>query len=128
MSSSALRAQITAERLTKKLDYNGKIHYMNELYTSDPETIINILSLQDDDDKSIFIIGHNPELTELGNILTDEKISKLPTSGVLAINFNIDNWEDINDQKGELDFMIYPNLFKYYMPKQIRTTWAKKEN
>jgi len=100
---------------------------MNELYITRPETIMNILSLQDNSVQSIFLIGHNPELTELGNRLIQEAFTKLPTLGVLAINLNIKKWEKIEEKCGEIDFFIHPKQFKYYMPKQIRTTWDKRE-
>lgn len=121
----ALRAQITADELGKKIGYSGKIHYMKELYNSNPETIINVLSLQDDSYDTIFLIGHNPELTELVNFLIEENFSKVPTLGVLAMNLEITSWSEITERCGKVDFFIYPKQFKYYMPKQIRTTLRK---
>jgi phosphohistidine phosphatase len=124
ISSLALRAQITADQLGKKIDYAGRIHYMEELYNSRPETIMNVLTLQDDSYETIFAIGHNPELTEFANFLVQDNFSKLPTLGVLAIKLNIDSWSEIHEKCGEIDFFIQPKQFKYYMPKQIRTTLA----
>lgn len=126
LSSLALRAQITADQLAKKIGYDNRIHYMKELYNSHPDNLMNILTLQDDDYKTIFLIGHNPELTEFANFLITENFSKMPTLGVLAINLNIDSWSDITQKCGEIDFFIQPKQFKYYMPKQIRTTLAKE--
>lgn len=125
LSSLALRAETTATELAKKIDYNGRIHYMAELYNSRPEILMNVLTLQDDDDDTIFLIGHNPELTEFANFLIEDNFSKLPTLGVLAIKLNIESWVDIHEKCGEIDFFIQPKQFKYYMPKQIRTTLAK---
>jgi len=127
LSSSALRAQLTADKLAKKVGYKGSIHYMEELYMARPERLINILSLQDDNDEKIFLIGHNPELTELGNLLIREEFTKLPTLGILAINLDIGRWEEIGEDVGQVDFFIHPKQFKYYMPNQIRTTWDKRE-
>jgi len=127
LSSSALRAQLTADKLAKKIKYKGRIHYMEELYTARPETLINILSLQDNSDESIFLVGHNPELTELGNRLIREDFTKLPTLGVLAIHLDIEKWEEIREKVGHVDFFIHPKQFKYYMPKQIRTIWDKRK-
>ncbi len=70
----------------------------------------------------ILVVGHNPQLTEVVNMLTDEHISKIPTVGVVAINFNIEEWSELEEACGEIDFFIYPKQFKYYMPKQIRAT------
>ncbi len=127
ISSLALRAQTTADQLAKKIEYEGRIHYMEELYNSRPEILLNVLTLQDDNDETIFLIGHNPELTEFSNYLIKDNFSKLPTLGVLALNLNIDSWSDITENCGEIDFFIQPKQFKYYMPKQIRTTISIKE-
>jgi phosphohistidine phosphatase len=121
ISSLALRAQITADLLGKKIGYEGRIHYMEELYNSRPKILMNVLSLQDDSYETIFLVGHNPELTEFANFLVKDNFPKLPTLGVLAIHLNIDSWSEIKEQCGEIDFFIQPKQFKYYMPKQIRT-------
>ena len=126
LSSSALRAQMTADQLAEKMEYQGRIHYMEELYMTRPETLLNIMTLQENEYDKIFLIGHNPELTEFANLLIEEHFTKLPTLGILAINLDIDNWEDIEENIGEIDFFIHPKQFKYYLPKQIRTTWDKK--
>ena len=118
LSSPALRAQITADRLAKSVEYSGRIHYMEELYAVRPKTLINILSLQDNQYSSIFLIGHNPELTELANLMLKENFAKLPTLGVLAIELDIESWEDIGDGvEGKIDLFIFPKQFKYYLPR-----------
>jgi len=122
LSSLALRAQLTADKIAQKVDYNDKIHYMSELYMVRPEKLLNILSLQENQYNSIFLVGHNPELTELAKSLIREDLSKLPTLGVIGIKFDIDSWSEIKDSIGEIDIFIYPKQFKYYMPKEIKKT------
>ena len=120
LSSLALRAQMTADVLAKKIEYKGRIHYMEELYMVRPDKIINILSLQDNQHDSIFLVGHNPELTELANMLIEDNLHKLPTLGIIGITLDIENWNDIEGEKGNIEIFIYPKQFQYYMPKQIR--------
>lgn len=120
LSSCALRTQQTADLLAKKINFNAKKHYLKELYLTSPESIMDIIMIQDDSIKEMFIVGHNPQLTELCNILIDEHISKLPTLGVVAIEFDIESWEELEYKKGKIGFFIYPKQFKYFMPKQIR--------
>jgi len=123
LSSAALRAQLTADSLAQKIQYTDHIQYMDELYLTRPEMIINVLSLQEDQHNSIFLIGHNPALTELANILQNENMTKFPTLGILAIMLDIDSWEEIKEScHGKVDFFIFPKQFKYYIPEQIRTT------
>ncbi len=120
LSSSALRAQLTADVLAKRLNYRGRIHYMSELYMVRPKTLINILGLQENQHESIFLIGHNPELTELANELIEDNLSKLPTLGIIAISLDIDSWSDIENASGKMKFFVYPKQFRYYMPREIK--------
>lgn len=120
LASLALRAETTAFKLAKKIGYEGRIHYMEELYSTRPDTLMNILSLQDDEYENIFLIGHNPELTEFINFLGEDNFEKLPTLGVVAMKLDIESWNAIAEKCGEIDFFIQPKQFKYYMPKKLR--------
>jgi len=120
LSSSALRTQETADKLAEKLGFEGPLLYLSELYFTPPETIMETLQLQEDDAETIFVVGHNPQLTGFANMLTEEHISKIPTMGVVAMTFDIDSWQALEEQKGEIDFFIFPKQFEYYMPNQIR--------
>ena len=121
LSSCALRAQETSDLLAEKINYDGEKHYLEALYLSSLEAIKEIILAQDDTIESMFIVGHNPQLHELVNSLIDEHISKFPSLGIIAIDFDIDEWREIEDIKGKIDFFIFPKQFKYYMPKQIRS-------
>jgi phosphohistidine phosphatase len=120
LSSCALRAQETADIISEKLQYKGKIEYLQELYYTPTSTLLDILYMLDISVNMAFVIGHNPQLTDIANILIDEHISKIPSSAVVAINFDIQNWNELAYQKGKIDFFITPKQFKYYVPKQIR--------
>jgi len=124
LSSASLRTQLTADAFAQALSYTDTIQYMEELYLTPPEMIINVLSLQEDVYDSILLVGHNPALTELANILQDDAaMSKFPTLGVLSIHLDIDTWDEVKYKcHGETNFFISPKQFKYYMPKQIQTT------
>lgn len=112
LSSPALRAKLTAKKISKKIKYDKDIKYIDKLYMPDPETILDILSDQKDKNKSIFLVNHNPALTDLANTLTDENIDNIPTLGIVAIKFDIKKWKDIKDHKGKMDFFVYPKLLK----------------
>jgi len=124
ISSCSLRTQETADKLADKLEFEGPRYYLSELYLTPPETLRDILMMQEKHFESILVVGHNPQVTEVVNMLTEEHVSKIPTVGVIAINFDIDEWSELIEAKGEIDFFIYPKQFKYYMPKQIRATLA----
>lgn len=112
LSSPALRAKLTAKKISKKIKYDKDIKYIDKLYMPDPETILDILSDQKDKNKKIFLVNHNPALTELANMLTDENIDNIPTLGIVAIKFDIKKWKDIKEAKGKMDLFVYPKLLK----------------
>jgi len=124
LSSCALRAQETANLLAQKIDFSGSKLYFKELYLSSPETIKEFIMAQDDQMSKIFLVGHNPQVSELVYILSGEHISKIPPLGIVAIEFDIQEWGELADKQGQIDFFINPKQFKYYMPKQIRSTLA----
>ena len=122
LSSAALRAQLTTDKIAEKMEMPPSVEYMNELYLTSPEMHLNVLSLQDNSYNSIMIVGHNPALSELVNMIQDENFTKFPTLGILAIDLEIDNWEDVTKHPhGKIDFFIFPKQFRYYMPKDGKT-------
>jgi len=122
LSSCALRAQESAIALMDILEYKGHIDYLEQLYMTSTQEIIDIISIQDDSIESMFVIGHHPYLTELVNTLSKEHIAKIPSMGIVCINFDVEEWKDITSSQGEIEFFIFPKQFKYYMPGQIRAT------
>ncbi len=112
LSSPALRAKLTAKKISKKIEYDKDIKYIDELYMPDPKTILDILSDQKNKNKCIFLINHNPALTDLANMLLDDKIENIPTLGIVAIKFDIKKWKDIKKSKGKMDLFVYPKLLK----------------
>lgn len=122
LSSCALRAQETSNILAEKIDFSGPKYYLQDLYLSSPEIIKEIIMAQDDEHSKMFIIGHNPQLSELVFMLSGEHIAKMPSLAIVAIKFDIQEWSELEEKQGEIEFYISPKQFKYYMPKQIRAT------
>jgi phosphohistidine phosphatase len=67
---------------------------------------------------SLLIIGHNPGLHEVaqllvasGDIAMRERLAeKLPTSGLVIIDFAFDAWTKLHPQSGRLEHFITPRL------------------
>ena len=103
MTSPALRARMTARIIAEQINYPREFLQREvELYLADPETILRVIAAQDDGFKDIVVIGHNPGLTQLANLLTGAGIDNIPTCGVVAIEVKIPSWEDLDGQRGEL--------------------------
>ncbi len=121
LSAGSLRAQRTADSLASSLEYQGKIHYLKELYRADPQTVLDLIAMQDDEIETIFLILHNPEISEVANILGRDHFGKIPALGIVALDFPAESWSAVTEKtEGETDFFIFPKQFRYFMPRQIR--------
>jgi len=112
LSSSAKRAKLTARGLAKEIEYNRKIKYIDALYMAEPETIRELIKDVNNKYDTIFIVGHNPETTELSNMMIDDYIDNVPTLGIVALKLPIDDWKAFKLGKGKMQFFIYPKMFK----------------
>ncbi len=112
LSSSAKRAKLTAEGLAKNTGYRGKIKYIDALYMAAPLQVISIIEEINDKYNNVFIVGHNPETTELTDLIVDDYIDNVPTLGIVALNVPIKHWKKFKPEKAKLDFFIYPKMFK----------------
>ncbi len=111
LSSSAKRAQLTAEGLAKEIGYRGKIKYIDALYMAETLDVISIIKEIKDKYDNVFIIGHNPETTELTDLMLDDYIDNVPTLGIVALKLPIKHWQKFKPEKIKLNFFIYPKMY-----------------
>lgn len=112
LCSAAKRTKLTAKGLAKLIDYRGEIKYTNTLYMAEPEEVLSLIQNMNDKYDTVFIVGHNPEITELSNIMTNASIDNVPTLGIVAIQFPIGSWKHVTKGEGKLTFFLYPKMFK----------------
>ena len=112
LSSSAKRAKLTAKGLAKEIGYGGEIKYIDALYMAEPETTHRLIKDINNMYDTLFVVGHNPETTELSNLMIDDYIDNVPTLGIVAFKLPIDHWKEFKIGKGKMQFFIYPKMFK----------------
>ncbi len=111
LSSSAKRAKLTAKGLAKEIEYSGKITYIDALYMAEPIDVISIIQEIKDKYDNVFIVGHNPETTELTDQMLDDYIENVPTLGIVALELPIKHWKEFKPEKVKLNFFIYPKMY-----------------
>ncbi len=104
--SPAIRAVHTATIFARVLEYPAQRILMDsKIYESNKETLLNIIMATKPEYDSLMIIGHNPTITNLTNLLTRSKIENMQTTEVACITFDIQNWEDVRSRKGKLELL-----------------------
>ena len=113
ISSPAVRAYETAKIIAKGIGYPIKsIKLEPDIYEGEPDRIIDMICRTDNDYSGLMIVGHNPSLTYLTNHFLKPGIEILPTSGVAAISFKADSWENIPGADASCEFLLYPKQLK----------------
>lgn len=106
-SSPAVRALETAKIFKEKLEVpNEKFKIKEELYTFDENQLLEIIRSCTDDVENLVVFGHNPAMTGLVNKLGDKPLDNLPTTGLCAIDFDVDSWKKI--KKGKTLLTLIP--------------------
>ena len=108
LCSNAIRAKetfdLTADGFNFEID---KATYTDKLYFGDTTTIIQDLKELDESLNNILIVGHNPTLHYLVEILTNESINRFTTCNLATISHD-GEWVSLNSQQCSLKSLIRP--------------------
>jgi len=111
ISSSAKRAKKTTELLVEEVGYEGEIIFERDLYAAWPEAYIETLSVTPDEFETVMVVGHNPGLEDLLEILTGE-VERMPTAALANVSLPIKHWR-------ELSFETEGELVNIWRPKEL---------
>jgi phosphohistidine phosphatase len=113
--STARRAQLTLDGLCNAWPLLRDCEHRDEpcLYTFNVGEVLSWISRQTDNDRPLFLIGHNPALTELVNYLVgDQVLDNLPTAGYVELGLRAHKWADVGGACGVLVESLYPRQLR----------------
>ncbi len=112
VSSPAKRALTTAKIMAGEMGYpKKKIREDERIYDNAVRSLMSVIGDTEDVFGDLMIFGHNPSFTELAEYLSNEQVENIPTSGVFAIDFDVDSWKAIDGGKGTCRFFEYPKKY-----------------
>jgi phosphohistidine phosphatase len=102
LTSPAKRASEAADLVIENSGYQGTTEYFDSFYMGEPEDYINVLRELPDELDRVLVIGHNPGLEALLQVL-EGKVNALPTGAVAFLELELKHWRDLNPSTvGEL--------------------------
>lgn len=113
LSSTAVRARVTAELTAKTGGYQGQIELTKQLYAASPEECAAVVRAVPDQFQTVMLVGHNPGLEEFLETLTGKR-THFPTAALARITLPLTHWKDL--QPG-----IKGTLVDLWRPKEIKT-------
>jgi phosphohistidine phosphatase len=111
ISSTARRTQETSETFAGACGYRGPITYTRDIYEAPPEAYVQALARHGGAAARVMIVGHNPALEQLLELLTGED-EDLPTGAIAQISLPIEDW-------GELTPQTPGRLVNLWRPKEL---------
>ena len=109
VSSPARRAFSTARKIAKELGYErSEIMTDESLYFSGTGGMLEFLENLDDGYQKVMIVGHNPAMTTLLNILSGSSIDNMPTCAVAVIDYPMASWSELRSAEGQLLAYDFP--------------------
>lgn len=109
LSSPAKRACETAKLVCESAGFDTQIKFDQRIYEATVGTLVSIVMEIDDSFDSALLVGHNPGAEGLVFYLTGE-IAPMPTAALAVLDLEIENWNAIDGECGDLK--------KIYRPKE----------
>ena len=114
--SPAARAQETWKYAAAALKPSPAAATVDKLYDATPHAIFAVIKDVPAIAHTLMVVAHNPGLHEIalmliasGDIDTRERLrEKLPTAGLVIIDFAFDDWDKLHPQSGRLERFMSP--------------------
>ena len=106
LSSPATRAKTTAEHYHETL--GGELRFDERIYEASHISLLYLVQEMFQEVDNLMIVGHNPGLTALNDMLSNKSIYNLATAAVIAIEFEY----KVDTHKGKQRFFEYPKKYQ----------------
>ncbi|QOR01898.1 SixA phosphatase family protein [Campylobacter sp. 2014D-0216] len=107
ISSPAKRSIKTAQKFCKCFSLKEKdVTIEKSFYEGDVDCILNFI--KELKESRVVLIMHNPFLQELCEYLAHIELESFPTSAILCMRFDIQDFKELKEHSGEVVFFDYP--------------------
>jgi phosphohistidine phosphatase len=109
VSSPAVRAMSTALLVAREMQFpHEKIKVEPGIYGAEVDDLLAIIKDLPDAAGSVLLVGHNPTITGVANVLSPSSLNEMPTAAVVCLRFSCDHWEEVSQVNAEFYFYDYP--------------------
>ena len=109
VSSPAVRAMSTALLVAREMQFpHEKIKVEPGIYGAEVDDLLAIIKGLPDAAGSVLLVGHNPTITGVANVLSPSSLNEMPTAAVVCLRFSCDHWEEVSKVNAEFYFYDYP--------------------
>lgn len=106
ITSTAVRAMGIARAIAETL--NVRLVDNPNLYTFSYLDLLEEIHNLKENWYRVAVVGHNPAITECVNLLGDENIANVPTSGIVSLDCDISSWQTLSTNTCRIVHFDYP--------------------
>jgi phosphohistidine phosphatase len=107
VSSPAARAKATIEAVVNAAKLTSKLQFDEAIYGASSAELMKLIRRLPGSSSCALLAGHNPGFEDLVGRLTGSH-ERMPTAALACVEFQIDHWEDVEDGKGRLAWLLTP--------------------
>lgn len=120
LCSSARRAVETLDQAIAGWEVKPTVRRQKSLYLAMPREMLKRLQSVDKEQRCVMLVGHNPGIADLANWLCHEGDAtsraamsrKFPTGAVAVIDFDVQDWREVDAETGRLVVFTTPKLIE----------------
>lgn len=107
LCSTAVRARETTELVLAAAELSANVRYDERIYEAGPLRLFELISEIEKDSSAVLVVGHNPGMEELLQILTGRN-EQMATGTLAMIDLNADEWNKVREGEAGLDWIVKP--------------------
>jgi phosphohistidine phosphatase len=120
LCSTARRARETWELVGAEIPAAPPASYEERLYNAAARTILDVVRHAPPDASALLLVGHNPGMQDAATLLIaagdlndrERLREKLPTGGLVVIDFAIAHWSKLHPHAGRLERFVVPRMLE----------------
>jgi len=118
--STAARTRQTWDLVAAELAAKIPVTFDPRIYESGADDILGTIEQTRSQVHVLLLVGHNPGLRDLaekliasGDVEARQRLlEKLPTAGLVVIDFPLDDWRKLHPKAGRLDRFVAPHMLE----------------
>jgi len=107
IASPAARAKQTVQAAMKAAKVELSVTFDESIYGASSAELMKLIRRLPDANRCALLVGHNPGFEDLVGRLTGSQ-ERMPTAALACIEFQIEHWNDVDDGKGKLVWLLTP--------------------